>query len=68
VNGSADITWLSWVNRSDAEAVGLGDDPDGLFVGQHDHGAVRPLRQQAERVTRRVGRRQRQRGLHHQVP
>ena len=63
VNGSADITWLSWVNRSTPRQSASVTTPTGLFVGQHDHGAVRPLRQQAERVARRVGRRQRQRGL-----
>ena len=49
------------------EAVRLGDDAYGPALRDHDHGAVRPLGQQAQRVARGIGRSQRQGGLCDQV-
>ena len=51
----------------DAVAVGLGDHADRAAVLDHDHGAVRPLGQQAQRVARGRLRAERQRGVVDQV-
>jgi hypothetical protein len=50
------------------QAVGFGGDADRPPVLDHDHGAVRPLGQQAQRVARGVPWPEGQRGLDHQIP
>ena len=67
VSRSVDITWRTWVNRSTPAAVGLGDHADRPAVLDDDHGAVRALAEQRQRVADGVGRAERDRGVEDRV-